>query len=166
MNNFLQSSTRNAFSSAEEVVEVRFPATLLTVITLSLVFGGLLTCGLMWFLSSSQAPSQVQTLRTVGTAVLLLDVGMAIFLRRFLGNTFVRADNKGVTSRSGFASEKFVAWESIARIETQKTANLVSGFILFDASGTEVLRVASNSRPPLDKAKVVAFIEQKLNARR
>lgn len=166
MRNTSSSRTRNAFSSPEELVEVRFPAALLSVMTLSLVFGGLLTCGLMWFLSRSQTPGQMQTLRAVGTAVLLLDIGMAIFLRRFLGNTFVRADNKGVTSRSGFTQEKFVAWENIARLETQKTAGIVSGFLLFDASGNEVLRVRSNSRPPLDKAKIVAFIEKKLSARR
>lgn len=166
MQNRSPSSTRNASSSSAETVEARFPAALLAVMTLALIFGGLITCGLMWFLSRSQPPSQVQTSRAVGTAILLLDIGMAIFLRTFFGNTFVRADNKGVSARSGFAREKFVAWESVARIETQKTANLVSGFLLFDATGNEVLRVRPESRPPLDKAKVVAFIEKKLSARR
>lgn len=153
---------QNAFSSAEETVEVRFPAALLAVMTLALMFGGILTCGLMWFLSRSQPPNQVQALRAVGTAILLLDIGMAIFLRRFLGNTFVRADANGVSSRSGFALEQFASWDNIARLETQKTAGVVCGFILFDASGNELLRIAPNSRPPLDKAKVVAFVEKKL----
>lgn len=166
MQNRSPSSTRNASSSSAETVEARFPAALLAVMTLALIFGGLITCGLMWFLSRSQPPGQVQTSRAIGTAILLLDIGMAIFLRTFFGNTFVRADNKGVSARSGFAREKFVAWEDVARIETQKTANLASSFLLFDVSGNEVLRVRSNSRPPLDKAKVVAFIEKKLKSKR
>ncbi len=157
------SSTRNAFSSPEEeTVEVRFPAALLAAITLSLLFGGLVTCGLMWFLSRSQPIGQMQSLRVVGTSVLLLDIGMAIFLRKFLGSSFVRADENGVTSRSGFSKEQFAPWKNIALIETQKRGNAVSGLTLFDANGKEILRARSNSNPPLDKTKVIAVIEKKL----
>jgi hypothetical protein len=71
-------------TSDEEFVEVRYPTAILTVITMSLILGGILTCGLMWFLSSQQTPSQQNSLRTIGTVVLLVDIGAAIFLRPFL----------------------------------------------------------------------------------
>ena len=130
------------------------------------MLGGVLTCGLMWFLSSQQAASQQILLRSVGTVVLLIDIGSAIFLRAFLGNTFVRADDKGVTSRSGFAREQFASWENIARIETTKRGAAIAGFALFNASGSEVLRARSNANPPLDMSKISTFIEKKLSARR
>lgn len=165
--NFPQSSTRNAFSSSDDAtIEVRFPAALLSVMTLALIFGGLITCGLMWFLSGSQPPSQVMTLRAVGTAILLLDIGMAIFLRKYLGSTFVRADDKGVTSRSGFGKEQFASWEQIARVETTKRGAVIGGFTLFDSNEKELLRARSNANPPLDMSKIVVVIEKKLSVRR
>ena len=121
------SSTRD-----EEIVEVRYPTALLSVITMALIFGGILTCGLMWFLSGQQPASKQNLVRAVGTVVLLIDIGAAIFLRSFLGNTFVRADERGVTKRAGFGAEQFVSWDKIARVETQQTADIVSGFTLFD----------------------------------
>lgn len=158
------SSTRSSALN-DEIVEVRFPAALLSVITLALIFGGILTCGLMWFLSGQQPASQQNMLRAIGTVVLLIDIGVAIFLRSFLGNSFVRADEKGVTRRAGFGGEQFVSWEKIARVETHQTAGVVAGFTLFDASNNELLRVRPNSKPPLDQSKMVVFIEAKLGAR-
>ena len=155
------SSTRSDATSSE-TVEVRFPAALLSVITMALIFGGILTCGLMWFLSGQQPASEQNTLRAVGTVVLLIDIGAAIFLRSFLGNSFVRADERGVTKRAGFGAEQCVSWDKIARVEMQQTAGIVSGFTLFDANDNAILKVRPESRPPLDKAKLVAFIEKKL----
>ncbi len=154
------SSTRSDATN-DQTVEVRFPPALLSVITMALIFGGILTCGLMWFLSGQQPASEQNTLRAVGTVVLLIDIGAAIFLRSFLGNTFVRADDNGVTSRQGFGREQFISWDKIARVEMQQTAGIVSGFTLFDANDA-ILKVRPNSRPPLDQAKVVALIEKKL----
>ena len=159
------SSTRNDATS-DETIEVRFPTALLSVITMALIFGGILTCGLMWFLSGQQPASEQNLVRAVGTVVLLVDIGAAIFLRSFLGNTFVRADDKGVTRRSGFGREQFVSWDKIARVETQQTAGIIIGFTLFDASNDAIMKVRPESRPPLDKAKLVAFIEEKLSERR
>ena len=97
--------------------------------------------------------------------MLLIDIGAAIFLRSFLGNSFVRADDKGVTRRNGFGREQFASWDKIARVETRKYANVISGFTLFDAGNNAILKVRPNSRPPLDYAKVVAFIEKRLAER-
>ena len=156
------SSTRNDATS-DETIEVRYPTALLSVITMALIFGGIVTCGLMWFLSGQQPASEQNLVRAVGTVVLLVDIGAAIFLRSFLGNTFVRTDDKGVTQRNGFGREQFVSWDKIARVETQQTAGIVSGFTLFDASNNAIMKVRPESRPPLDKAKLVAFIEKRLS---
>lgn len=147
-------------------VEARFPALLLNVISGALLFGGVATCVVMWFLSASQPSSDRNLLRLAGLAVLLTDIMGAAFLRIFLNGTLVRADERGVSRRGGFEQEEVVAWDKIARIESQKIGARVAGFALFDAQENELLRVRPNSRPPLDLAQVVVLIERKLSERR